>query len=524
MPPLSDLLAAGAENARLHFGMDGEAVSAAELARSGQRYYRSSASTDTVAILMTNDRATVEVVLAAVAAGVKVVSLPLPPRAADLDAYLHLLRTACAQQGAQEVIVRDDAVGLLEGSGLAVRGHADLGRRPLAAPASGGFELVQFSSGSTSSPKPVQLDDEALGANVSAVLEVLAPQAGDGALSWLPLSHDMGLIGMLLAAIAGKHHSMAGESEVVLLDPAHFLHRPAAWLSAMAHWRTAITAAPDFGFRLCLQRGAQVSGDLSRLRCAIVGGEVIRASTLQAFTQAYESSGFTGEAFCPAYGMAELGVAATLTPMAERWSELPVDLPSLSEHRVVPAAGEGGDSIVLVASGPPLPGYELRIDGADDVGPVCVRGPSIAVDGATGKSFGADDGWYSTGDVGFLHDDVVFVSGRADDYIVARGRNVYAPSLEDAIARVPGVRAGRVAAVGLPTGDWVVVVEPRSGQTLGSAEREHLRREIAREAVGVASAHPVDVVIAEQGALPFTASGKLQRRETVKRYLAQELG
>jgi fatty acid CoA ligase FadD32 len=181
-------------------------------------------------------------------------------------------------------------------------------------------------------------------------------------------------------------------------------------------------------------------------------------------------------------------------------------------------------AITVVSSGRPLRGYEVRCDGAaGEVGAVAVRGPSIGTDALSGASFAGLDGWMSTGDLGMMLDGWLYVFGRGDDYLVARGRNIYAPAVEDAIGHLAAIRAGRVAAVGLPTGEWVIAAETVSNAATETHEVGAVLREIRQTAIAVADCSPTNVVLVDRGRLPFTSSGKLQRREVTRRYLNGEL-
>jgi fatty-acyl-CoA synthase len=524
---LSEWVLEGIGGARVVFGIGGVPVAAAECLARGRRYFSKSAGASCVAILMTNDRPTVEVLLGAIEAGVQLVSLPLPARSADPLEYLRFVRRACEAQGTGQIVARDDVVSLLGGTSLEIRPHSDLERAPLAGPLGGGFELIQYSSGSTAEPKAVKLDDQQLGANVAAIISAVQPEPGDKPVSWLPLSHDMGLIGMLLTSLASSRASLAGQADILLLDPADFLREPGMWLSATSEYAATITAAPDFGYRLCAERGPRSALDLSRLRCAIVGGEMIRNSTLTGFSDRFGPAGFHPTSFCPAYGMAELGLAATMTPTGSRWRELPVATVPLAEQLLRPresAPPESSEASVLVSSGPAISGYEVRCDAEPGAtGPISVRGPSIGVDGATGASFASSDGWLVTGDVGAIADGWLYVCGRSDDHVVGRGRNIYAPAVEEAVGAIGAVRSGRTAVFGLPSGDWLVAAEPESRSRLSRNEVSALIREIRSAAIAVAECSPSQVVVVARGQLPFTPSGKLQRREVARRYVTGEL-
>jgi acyl-CoA synthetase (AMP-forming)/AMP-acid ligase II len=222
---------------------------------------------------------------------------------------------------------------------------------------------------------------------------------------------------------------------------------------------------------------------------------------------------------CPAYGMAELGLAATMTPLEEPWRARTLSTVALADNRVtVPEEGE--PAVTLVASGPPLEGYEVGCGGEEGMaGPIAIRGPSIGVDGTTNTSYAGPDGWYTTDDAGFFSDGWLYVCGRVDDHIVAHGRNLYAPAIEAAVAEVDGVRAGRVAAVSLPSGVWTIVTELSGKEQLTTSEAGRLQWDIRRAAVGVATAQPDQIVFAPRGTLPLTSSGKLQRNEVRRRLM-----
>jgi len=523
----------GVEHTRVFFGAGARPVAAAALEEESRRWYGNAAPAGAVALILTNDRASVTCLLGAMRAGVTVVSLPVPVRGADLREYASFVREACTSQGADELVASDDLCAQLAGLGFPLRRHTALTAGesvlPLAAPGDG-FRLVQFSSGSTGRPKAVALDDVALGANVQAILELVEPRPGDAMVSWLPLSHDMGLVGMFLASLVAMGPGGANGGDLVLLDPAQFMRSPSTWLRTMTEHRCSITATPDFGLRWACRRPPPGDGlDLSSLRCLIVGGEPVRAGTLKGFEAAYGRAGLSSEALCPAYGMAEVALAVTMTPPTVPWRDRTVATAALAAGRA-DGPKEGDASTVLVSSGPPLRGYELvarPIDGSSGhgrLGPLHVRGPSIGVDGHGGAHLAGRDGWLATGDEGMVDaDGWAYITGRHDDHIVAHGRNLYAPAIEAEAGAVDGVRAGRVAAVGLPGGDWWVIAEvPRAALRTTAADR--LVSDLRRAIVGVTSAQPDRVVLVPGGSLPLTPSGKLRRHRLRSDILAGLLG
>jgi acyl-CoA synthetase (AMP-forming)/AMP-acid ligase II len=517
--PLARLLGSGVPGAEVVFGLDGDRRSAADLGEQGARAV-GPAGAPSIGALLTNDAPSVSLVLGTIATGARLVTMPLPGRGADPVVYAAFLESVRAAHGIEHIVARDDVAELLTAMGVPALPHRALGRRTLGAPTGRGFELVQFSSGSTAAPKGVLLNEHVLATNLRAILRRVEPTAGDVTVSWLPLSHDMGLIGMFLTSVAAGAPSMAAGGQIVLLDTERFLRRPIEWLDAISHWNGTFTAAPDFGFRLAL-RALDVTSrplDLSRLRCAIVGGEIVRTDTMRATERALAGHGLRTGALLPAYGMAEVGLAVTMTRPGAAWAHASADAFGLADGaRRAPTSPS--TAVDLVSSGTALDGYAVTVEGPDEVGPLVVSAPAIGWDSATGRSW-AEGGRYRTGDIGWVDQDGdVFVCGRLDDHLVVNARNLYAPAIEWAVSCVDGVRAGRTTAVGLPDGTWVVVAE-----TQGPDDRTAVASAIRRACTKVVQVQPDRIVLVEGGALPMTASGKVQRREVGRRILSGELG
>ena len=504
---VSVLIGEAVANCFLIIGSSENAVFAAQLAEDFGPHFSATAETDALAIMLTTDRASVGLFLAAVLAGVRVLSIPPPGRGDDISLYINSIREMVNSNSARRVVARDDIAAMLAAADIPAIGHADLTGNVLAGPSHGGFSLTQYSSGTTGTPRPILMDDLALGTNITAIIAATSPEAGDVAVSWLPLSHDMGLVGLLLTGIAAAHSSFAGHTTVVLLSPEMFLRRPGAWLSAMSTYRATFTAAPDFAYRLATRSTSSQPIDLSRLRVAIVGGEVVRQSTLQEFELSFTSLGLSANALCPAYGMAEIGLCGALTPPTLRWRET-----------IIPASGRNPTAIV--SSGAPLPGIQIRESHATEGAfpALEISTPTLGADGRTGTSLPTVDGWYRPGDVGFLDDNGwVYVCGRADDTVVVRGRNVNVLPIEAAVGGLDGIRPGRVVAVSLPTGEWAIIAEVSRKSLLDKANE--LRRQIARTSITAAGITPDDIVLTTRGSLPITTSGKLRRSRTAELHL-----
>jgi fatty-acyl-CoA synthase len=389
--------------------------------------------------------------------------------------------------------------------------------------------FLQFTSGSTAAPKGVMVTHRCLVANTRAILQELiaGPSDEERGLSWLPLYHDMGLIGFVVAPLYCRR-------SVVLMPPLSFLIRPERWFQALHDHRATVTFAPNFAYALAVKRikRAEVARwDLSHVRVFGCGAEPVRAETLRAFADHFAAAGVRPSALLPCYGMAEATLAITYHPFGTEPRVESVDPDRLrAEHRALPAS-EGGKAIELVGCGRPLANHEVRIVDEQGrplpervVGEIETRGPSIAAgyfqdDIATRATFAG--GWLRTGDLGFLANGDLFVSGRKKDLIIVAGRNYAPEQIEAVAARVEGVRPGNVVAfaqAGRRGTDEVVVV-------CESASPDHPRlieavRARVAEEVGLGVA---EVVIVRPGMLPKTTSGKLQRSRTRALFLDKAL-
>jgi acyl-CoA synthetase (AMP-forming)/AMP-acid ligase II len=458
-----------------------------------------------VAMVMATTPAAVAAMVGAWRAGLTVASLPGPGRGMSAGEYQHQVGRACQRVGAELLAVDDDLIPLLPPMSVPTAGFAQCddgtGGRTC-----GRGELVQFTSGSTSAPKGVRISLSAIAANVASILEVLAPEAGDCACSWLPLSHDMGLVGMLLSSWSAGRPAAVGRGELCLIRPEYFLRDPGSWLRICSETGATTTAAPEFGYALAARTiGTAERLDLSRLRTCICGGEVIRWSTLERFAEASAAAGFRARAFCPAYGLAEATLAVTMVRPEQNATVRYADAAALSdgEWRDTPA----GQGQAVVSAGTCLPGMDCRIAGeSSGLGAVEVTGRSMFSGylGA-GPPF-RSDGWLRTGDLGILIDGQLYLAGRYDDRIVVAGRNVDATQIEGSISGKGGLRHGGAAAVEDGDGGFALVAETAEipdPQPIADEVRDMLVR-----AIGLA---PSAVIFVPRGSLPKTPSGKLQR-------------
>jgi acyl-CoA synthetase (AMP-forming)/AMP-acid ligase II len=399
-----------------------------------------------------------------------------------------------------------------------------LGGAPAARPATdpGSLGLVQFSSGSTGASKPVALTHAALQAQADALIDLVEPTAADVLVSWLPLYHDMGLIGGLLGA-------MSYPGPLVLIAPEHFLARPALWPRAVARHRGTISPAPSFAFAYVADRvgAADLAGlDLSSWRLALDGAEQVSLEALRRFAARLAPCGFDARALRPVYGLSEAALAVTFSPAGRGPTAALVDARRLAtEGRAAPGDRE------VASVGVPIPGFEVEVrgdDGAllaeDRLGRIWARGPSLLREllgdpEATARLL--VDGWLDTGDLGFVRGGELHVHGRAKDLVIVRGANHAPEEFEAALVGLTGLRPGcAVAAAALLPGaqgeGLLLLAEVTVG---GPIEDVDLAARIARAVLERTGVAPHQVVLVPPGSLPRTSSGKLRRQEALRRFL-----
>ena len=490
---------------------------------------------ETIALIVPDARDFLTTFLGAACAGLVPAPLYPPVRLDQFGAYLRQTMPAVSVSKAAAVVTTTPlrrVLGTMQSSVPSVRTVLAIEKlRGSALPRAENVGLddpvfLQFTSGSTSDPKGVVLSHRNLAENVTAIagpggVRLLPTDRG---VSWLPLFHDMGLIGMALTVLYGGCWSE-------FISPMAFLKRPGLWLKAISRRRGSISFAPNFAYDLCVRRvqpREMVDLDLSCWRVAGCGAEPIRAETLARFAAKFAGVGFRADAFLPCYGMAEHTLAVTFSPLNRAPRIDAIDAAQLSAHRrAVPPSNGQSLRAELVSCGRPFPGHEVRIaDGRGHqlperhVGQILLKGPSVFRGYLDREALTRETlagGWLHSGDLGYLADGELYVCGRVKDTIIVNGRNYYPQDLEQAAADEGDVRKGRVVAFGTREDAGreriVVVVEPSNGSH-GADLADRVRGRIL-ESIGVL----VDeVVVAPSGTIPKTTSGKLQRSRVRNRY------
>jgi acyl-CoA synthetase (AMP-forming)/AMP-acid ligase II len=390
--------------------------------------------------------------------------------------------------------------------------------------------FLQFSSGTTVEPKAVKVTHTNLLANLTMMQECLVYRGEDeidhGCVCWLPLYHDMGLVGCV-------YLGMYYPGTVTYLAPDTFLVRPAIWLRTLSRYKSAISPAPHFAYSLCASKikDEEMEGvDLSHWRAALNGAEPIEPEGVQRFTERFARWGFKPAAMTPVYGLAEAGLGVTFTDLD--------DLPRFTEFsreglwnggRANPGPGRR-----IVSVGRPLPGVEVTIrDDGDQVvsegvvGRIWVKGPSITKGYWESPELTADlihGDWLDTGDLGFFHQGEVYIAGRAKDLIIIRGRNYAPQEMEELLLDVEGVRKGCAVAVSTMVeseGEQLIILAEKDPRVKRS--RDEVIADIHHRILAGLSLKPRDVELLEPGTLPRTSSGKLRRSEALRQFLFGEL-
>ncbi len=393
--------------------------------------------------------------------------------------------------------------------------------------------FLQYTSGSTGNPKGVMLSHANLLANLRAMGRAVNAGPSDVFVSWLPLYHDMGLIGSWLG-------SLYFASRFVVMSPLYFLSRPERWLWAIHRYHGTLSASPNFGYEFCVRRlkDEDIKNlDLSSWRAAFNGAEPVSPETMQNFSQRFAEYGFNKKAMMPVYGLAESSVGLAFPPLNRGPLIDVIDRDTFMRNGVAtPANQDDNTALKFVSSGPPLMGHQIRvIDSAGHELPerheglLEFHGPSSTSgyyrDAQKTQSL-FDKDWVNTGDLAYIANGELFITGRVKDIIIRAGRNIYPHELEDAVGNITGIRTGRVAVFGSEdkhskTERLIVMAETRSTD---DSELEILRREINSLATDLVGSPADEVVLCPPGSILKTSSGKIRRTASRELYEKGEIG
>ena len=485
---------------------------------------------ETVAIMLPTDRAYFVAFCAVLLAGSIAVPIYPPLRASRIEKHVHRHASILDNAQAKVLIVPPETKPLarvLQAQVASLRRVATVeelasagGRLHPPTIAAADVALLQYTSGSTGSPKGVTLSHANLLANIRSMASALEVTPEDVFISWLPLYHDMGLIGAWLGSL---HQG----TPLVIFSPLAFLARPARWLNAIHRHRGTISGGPNFAYELCLRHvsAEQLRKlDLSSWRVAFNGAEPVSATTVERFCERFASAGFRREAMAPVYGLAENCVGLAFPPLGQGPVIDGIRRDALARRgRAVPAQPDDLAPLRLVACGRPLPDNDIRIvDAAGHElperheGRLQFRGPS-ATRGYWRNSEATrrllDGEWRDSGDLGYVADGDFYITSRAKDLIIRAGRNIHPADVEESVGAVDGVLRGRVAAFGdvdatTGTERLVVLAETRRREP---AALDRIRGEINGLVVDLVGAPPDETVLAAPNTIPRTSSGKIRR-------------
>ncbi|MGI0115337.1 AMP-binding protein [Zooshikella sp. RANM57] len=492
---------------------------------------------DRVAVMLVTKPEFFEVFFGILYAGGVPVPLYPPLRQSQVEEHLRRQANILTQAGAAILIVGDELqqVGMLLFGLVTSLKHIKTVPElkncgSLATPVPAGAKtmaLIQFTSGSTGDPKGVVLTHANLLANIRAMGAALEVSSSDVFVSWLPLYHDMGLIGAWLGSLYFGVFA-------VIMPPLAFLANPSRWLRVISRVHGTLSVAPNFAFELCCKsvRDEDMAGhDLSSLRMLINGAEPVSALTIDRFNKRFASYGFRPEVMAPVYGLAENSVGLAFPPVGRKPIIDRIERSALTlRGAAVPAARDDPNALSFVACGRPLIGHQIRI--VDDAGyelpermqgRLQFKGPSATTGyfGNKEKTAALFSGeWLETGDLAYMVRGDIYITGRIKDIIIKAGRNIYPHEVEEQVGQLPGVRKGCVAAVASTdphsgTEQLVLVVETR---LLDTTAREALRNKISETCSALLDV-PLDIIMfVPPRTIPKTSSGKIRRAATKALY------
>ena len=497
---------------------------------------------DHVAILGPTSRSLMTIIQGCWLSGIASMVLPLPMRMASLDAFVESTR-ARIQHGDAKLVLIDDMLAAFYAAGpgdppiepmanvMPGPGHPSGERLEIPANDSERLVILQYTSGSTSEPKGVMIPDRVLTANIDASCAAAKLGPDEVMVSWLPLYHDMGLVGFLSIP-------MTNGCQLVQAAPQDFMAHPGNWMQWISDHGGTATAGPNFSWVLATRALKRMEGlDLSRLTLALSGAEPVDPAAVEAFVEAAARFGFQPGSVFPAFGMAEVAIGGAFPKRHRGLVTDAVDRVVLERDRVakpveITPETEGDAVRRLPVLGHAVPGLEMRVVHTDTreelperhVGELLIRGTSVTPGyykrpDATAALF--SNGWLCTGDLAYMLDGELVLCGRIKDVIIVGGRNVFPEDIERAVGGLDGVRAGNVIAFGVEgykgKETVIVVAEVRTEDPAVVREAIHHRT------IEVCGLPPRDVMLVRAGTLPKTSSGKLQRAKCRELYMNEEL-
>jgi len=493
---------------------------------------------DHVALLGPTTRELITAIQAVWITGATLVTMPLPMRMGALEQFIEQTRNRIHRSDSTMVLIDPELVAFVE----RIEGDppflsldelcgpsgpsSDDYKRPKSDPDA--IAVLQFTSGSTSEPKGVMLPHSNICANLDGAWEAAQITEHDRIVSWLPLYHDMGLIGLLTIP-------MTRGTDLVQGAPQDFLARPLRWMRWLSDFKATASAGPNFAYALAARtlRRCEEPLDLSNVRVLLNGAEPVDPVTFRKFFEAGERFGLDPSVAFPAFGMAEVCIAGTFPDPGKGLRTDWVDKRSLElDQRAEPAEPDADGAVELALLGRPIPGMEMRIvdptSGEElpdrSVGELQLSGDSVTT-GYYKRPDATEEllagGWLRTGDLSYTVDGELIVCGRSKDVIIVGGRNVYPQDIEKVVGELEGVRTGNVIAFGIEgrhgAQNIVVVAESRGG------DLNEIRRSVTNCVTQAEGIPPKEVVLVEPGTVPKTSSGKLQRSAAKASYEAGEL-
>jgi len=493
---------------------------------------------DRVAIVLPEPEAFILSFIGALTGGIVAVPMYPPLTLAKMEAYGETVRHILKASGAKVLITCPGLKDMLEQHLVEASGTSDPVRVVLDHELEGPLQerpfppcevspddlaFLQFTSGSTRKPKGVMVTHRNLSANAHAIMfDGLKSHSRDRGVSWLPLYHDMGLIGFVVAPIFAQ-------VQVMFLPTMNFIRRPATWLDAIDRFRGSITFAPNFAYQLAaraISTRHSDEWDLSCLKAVGCGAEPIQADVLRRFIGRFADNGLSPRAILPCYGLAEATLAVSFAELDANMTTDRVDATSMKHGEACPTHQPG--ALETVSCGRPFPGHEIKIV-ADDgsvavdrsVGEIWVRGPSVTSGyfgqpEATREVF-SDDGWLRTGDLGYLADGELFICGRVKDLIIINGKNYYPQDIERIASMVRGIRQDQCVAfsrLNTAGAEECVVV---AGVRKLDDEARLLTCEVTQKVRAELGVTVAEVVLIKRNTLPKTSSGKVRRFDTKNR-------